>query len=188
MTGFPPIRSFRVGLASFLILLATNSVNATQNTNVADADDKEMEAKFNQYSLPYGVLGAISHLLTYWTILCHYYGRRPLQPWKTLKSKRMNVCAVLISSVVTITIVIVTLSRVHESQPLLVLASMQVVLSVVMDAINVHRYLNKKEDGLIRGTIWWGAVLYGVSYASVYAMAQMSSMSTHSFILTQKGI
>lgn len=161
----------------FLILLANNGAYAAER-NLTNGVDKEMEANFNQYSLPYGVLGAISHILTYYVLLCHYYGRRPLQPWRHLTRAPVNMCSVVISSIVSITIIAVTLTKVHESQPLVVLASLQVVLSVVMDLLNVHRFLRRKQEGLIRATILWGAILYAVSYASIYAMSQMISMST----------
>lgn len=159
-----------------IILFCTKQTYAAENGTVPDADDKEMESKFDQYSLPYGVLGAISHVLTYYVILCHYYGRRPTMPWKHLKKQPFNMCLVVISSIVSIAIATVTLSRVQETQPLIVLAALQVVLGFIMDALNVHRFFQKQE-GLIRATVLWGAILYGVSYASIYAMAQMSSMS-----------
>jgi len=159
-----------------IILFYTKQTYAAENGTVPDADDKEMESKFGQYSLPYGVLGAISHILTYYVILCHYYGRCPTMPWKHLKKRLFNMCSVVTSSIVSIAIATVTLSRVQETQPLIVLAALQVVLGFIMDALNVHRFFQKQE-GLIRATVLWGAILYGVSYASIYAMGQMSSMS-----------
>jgi hypothetical protein len=180
-TKAPLRHSFGSITASILlILLAANGTYAAQNTTLSNADDKGMEAKFNKYSLPYGVLGAISHLLTYWGIICHYYGRRPIAPWKHLKKPGFNMYGVVISSLVSITIAIVTLSRVRETQPLVVLAALQIVLGAVVDALSVHRFLSKQE-GLIRGTVLWGAILYGLSYASIYAMAQMSSRLTASY-------
>src|SRR5205814_1069081 len=107
---------------------AVNGAYAAQQQ--ADADDKLMEEKFNQYSLPYGVLGAISHIITYWVLFCHYYGRCPWWPPRRLQRKDVNMCSVLVSSIVSITIIAVTLSRVHETQALAVLAVMQVVLSI----------------------------------------------------------
>jgi hypothetical protein len=156
--------------------LAANATLAT-NATLPDADDKEMERKFSQYSLPYGVLGAISHILTYYVILCHYYGRSPAMPWQRLEREFINMCTVSISSIASITIAIVTLTRVRETQPLIILAALQVALGFVMDALVVHRYVKRKQEGLIRGMIFWGAILYGVSYASIYAMGQMSSRS-----------
>jgi hypothetical protein len=171
------VRVWSVASPVLLIILScTKQTYAAEKGTVPDADDKEMESKFDQYSLPYGVLGAISHILTYYVILCHYYGRRPTMPWKHLEKQVFNMCSVVISSIVSITIAIVTLTRVQETQPLVVLAALQVVLSLIMDALNVHRFFQKQE-GLIRATVLWGAILYGVSYASIYAMAQMSSMS-----------
>jgi hypothetical protein len=162
----------------------TFSGNVTIPTNATAADnatlpggyDKQMEAKYDQYSLPYGVFGAISHILTYWSLLCHAYGRRPLFPWQTLKKKPLNACHVVISSIVSITIAIVTLSRVRETAPLVVLAALQIVIGFVVDALNVHRYLKQKQDGLLIGTVGWGAILYVVSYATIYATASMTSM------------
>src|SRR5271156_1507514 len=78
------------------ILFCTKQTYAAENGTVLDANDKEMESKFGQYSLPYGVFGAISHILTYYVILCHYYGRRPTMPWKHLKKQLFNMCSVVI--------------------------------------------------------------------------------------------
>jgi len=61
-----------------------------------------------------------------------------------------------------------------------VLASLQIFIDLVVDLLSVHRFLKSKQDGIIRGTVVWGAILYGVSYASIYSMAQMSSKSLQS--------
>jgi hypothetical protein len=158
-----------------IMVCCTQPTYAAANGTVPDADDTAMESKFDQYSLPYGILGAISHLLTYYVILCHYYGRSPPRPWKHLAKQPFNMCSVVISSVVSITIAVVTLTRMRETQPLVVLAALQVVLSFFMDALNVHRVF-QKQQGLIRATVLWGAILYGMSYASIYEMGQMSSI------------
>jgi len=168
-----------------LVLCAGRSLAATNNVTVPDADDKALEEKFQQYSLPYGVLGVISHMLTLWVMSCHFYGRRPWMPRRYLKYNFFNMCSTVGSSLVSIGIAIFTLSHVQETQALVVLAAMQVVLSLMLDAVNVHRYFAMRrrvkyettEVGLIRGMVFWGAILYGVSYASIYAMAQMSSES-----------
>ncbi|KAI9867543.1 MAG: hypothetical protein M1813_008342 [Trichoglossum hirsutum] len=156
-----------------IILFCTKQTYAAKNGTFPDADDKEMESKFNQYSLPYGILGAISHILTYYVILCHYYSRRPTMPWRPLEKQLFNMCSVVVSSIVSITIAIVTLTRIRETQPLVVLAALQVVLGFIVDALNVHRFF-KKKGGLIRAMVLWGAILYGISYASVFALSQMS--------------
>jgi len=171
-----------------LVLCAGRSLAATNNVTVPvpDADDKALEDKFQQYSLPYGVLGVISHILTLWVMSCHFYGRTPWMPWRYLEYGLFNMCSTVISSLVSIGIAIFTLSRVQETQALVVLAAMQVVLNLMLDAVNVHRYFATRrrakyettEVGLIRGMVLWGAILYGVSYASIYAMAQMSSESS----------
>jgi hypothetical protein len=153
----------------------THPTYAAANGTVPDADDTAMESKFDQYSLPYGVLGAISHPLTYYVILCHSYGRRLTTPWKHLEKQLFNMCSVVISSVVSIAIAVVILTRMRETQPLVVLAALQVVLSFIMDALNVHRFF-QKQQGLIRATGVWGAILDGISYASIYAIGQMSSI------------
>jgi hypothetical protein len=163
--------------ALLIVLFCTTHTYAAENRTVPDADDKEMESKFDQYSLPYGVLGAISHILTYYVILCHYYCRRPIMPWKHLEKDLFNMCSVATASIVSITIAIVTLTRMREIPSLVVLAALQVVLSLIMDALGVQRFF-QKQRGLVRSTVLWGAILYGVSYASIYAMAQMSSTSS----------
>ncbi|KAF8653577.1 hypothetical protein AX16_003887 [Volvariella volvacea WC 439] len=43
----------------------------------------DLKSEIQCYSLPYGVLGFVSHILTYWTILWLCLGRKPFWPrWK----------------------------------------------------------------------------------------------------------
>jgi hypothetical protein len=46
---------------------------------------KNLREHIEAYGLPYGVLGAVSHGLTFYVMLCHFFRLRPLLPWKRLE-------------------------------------------------------------------------------------------------------
>ena len=43
------------------------------------------------YNLPFGGLGLISHVLTYYTIGCLWYGKRPLWPFRKMTSANYDI-------------------------------------------------------------------------------------------------
>ncbi|KAJ2897708.1 hypothetical protein MKZ38_004485 [Zalerion maritima] len=152
---------------------ATTAAPAPTATSPTDpGDDTVLESKLDKYSLPYGVLGAIDHIATFYAIGCHFYERRPLAPHKLIKHKLLNLLNILLASVVTVTIAFVTLSKVKEDKPLLIFAALHVVLDVIKGIVNIHKYLNE-EKGLVRMTVVWGIILYAVSYIALYALSQM---------------
>ncbi|TFK64332.1 hypothetical protein BDN72DRAFT_721998, partial [Pluteus cervinus] len=71
------------------------------------------------YSLPYGALGFISHLLTYYTITCLCAGRRPLWPFRKIKASKLDIILGSISLCVTTTVAIVTMVRCRHSWQLI---------------------------------------------------------------------
>ncbi|KAH7080531.1 hypothetical protein BKA63DRAFT_488282 [Paraphoma chrysanthemicola] len=123
------------------------------------------------YAIPYGVLGAVSHLLTFHVILCHLFGRRPLLPWQVLEKTVWNITVVTLSSLVSVILSSVTLARTRGSQALMVLAGMQIVLGVLIDAIHIHRLMVKSE-GWSNGMGAWGIPMVITGVFSVWAFYQ----------------
>lgn len=131
------------------------------------------------YGIPYGVLGVLSHGLTFYVILCHFFGRQPLLPWRYLEKERWNLAAVTISSLISIILSSVTLARTQGSRPLMILAGMQIVLGAIMDFIHIHRVALKAE-GFSRSLSLWAVPLVIVSVFSIYAFYQFPCEMTPS--------
>lgn len=125
------------------------------------------------YGLPYGVLGVISHALTFYVIGCHFFGRRPLAPWMHMTKERFNLILTLLSSIVSVTLACITLARTRGSRPLLIIAAMQMLLGALVDVVAAHRYLIAK-----RGKGWdnwislWALPVLVISIFSIYAFYQ----------------
>jgi hypothetical protein len=123
------------------------------------------------YAIPYGVLGFLSHTLTFYVILCHLFGRRPLLPWQALQKTTWNIVLVSLSSLISVILSIVTLARTRGSQPLMILAAMQIVLGVLVDAVHIHRLVVKCE-GWSNGLGAWGMPMVATGIFSVWAFYQ----------------
>lgn len=130
-----------------------------------------LESHVQIYAIPYGVLGFLSHLLTFYVILCHLFGRRPLLPWQRLQKETWNIVLVSLSSLATVILSAVTLARTRGSQPLMILAGMQIVLGVLVDAVHLHRLLGKSE-GRIDRIGAWGVPMVATGVFSVWAFYQ----------------
>ncbi|KAF2026571.1 hypothetical protein EK21DRAFT_73914, partial [Setomelanomma holmii] len=78
-----------------------------------------LQSHIQVYAIPYGVLGVLSHALTFYVILCHLLGRRPLLPCQNLQKTTWNIVLVTLSSLGSVILSAVTLARTRGSQPLM---------------------------------------------------------------------
>ncbi|OAL45876.1 hypothetical protein IQ07DRAFT_603805 [Pyrenochaeta sp. DS3sAY3a] len=137
-----------------------------ETTNAAN-----LQKHIEVYGIPYGVLGVVSHGLTFYVIICHFFGRRPLFPWRFLEKEKWNLAAVTVSSLISIILSSVTLARTRGSRPLMILAGMQIVLGAIIDFIHIHRVALKAE-GWSKSLSLWAIPLVIVSVFSIYAFYQ----------------
>lgn len=137
-----------------------------ETTNAAN-----LQKHIEVYGIPYGVLGVVSHGLTFYVIICHFFGRRPLFPWRFLEKEKWNLATVTVSSLVSIILSSVTLARTRGSRPLMILAGMQIVLGAIIDFIHIHRVALKAE-GWSKSLSLWAIPLVIVSVFSIYAFYQ----------------
>jgi len=77
----------------------------TSQSQTALLDDEEAKARaaIACYSLPYGGIGFASHVLTYWSMGCLFFGRKPFTPWRRVHHHRWNRilgCATLVATIV----------------------------------------------------------------------------------------
>jgi hypothetical protein len=126
---------------------------------------KNLRQHIEVYGIPYGVLGAVSHALTFYVMLCHFLGVRPLLPWMALKKERWNITVVTLSSLVSVILAGVTMARTRGSRPLLILAGMQIVLHVLVDIIHIHCMVSDRRNF----ACFWAVPLLVVSFFSIFA-------------------
>lgn len=78
---------------------------------------------------------------------------------------------VTLSSLISVILSAVTLARTRGSQPLMILAGMQIVLGVLVDAVHIHR-LVMKSKGWSEGMGIWGVPMVVTAVFSVWAFYQ----------------
>jgi hypothetical protein len=90
------------------------------------------------YSLPFGVLGFISHVLTYYTITVLSTGSSPLRPQKLLAHPKIALCLSSISLVGGFATSVFTLVRCRSYWQLVVIAFWKLSTAVLNGAVGVH--------------------------------------------------
>lgn len=133
----------------------------TNNTSVSlqDREDSVLDdilpqsgsGSFNDglkcYSLPYGGLGTISHLLTFYTIVCLMRGRRPLMPWKKLDRSKWDVVISAAGVLGTLGTSAVALMRCRNSTAFALLAAWKLLFSLSYGGIGIHRGVDQYRRG-----------------------------------------
>lgn len=82
------------------------------------------------YSLPFGFLGFLSHILTHWTVACNTLGRSPCWPPRKLTSGRFDIALGLSQILVTTVAAIITMARCHDRWEISLLAFWKLVMGV----------------------------------------------------------
>lgn len=90
------------------------------------------------YALPYGGIGFVSHLLTYYTILCLKFGRTPFVPWRVLNEPVHSIIFATCGLVVTVIINILTTIRCRQSWEFVLISLWKMTLSLSQAAITIH--------------------------------------------------
>lgn len=93
--------------------------------------------RFHTNSLPYGTIGFISHILTYYTIVMLSAGRSPLMPWRKLSSPRMDMFLGVVGLLVGTLITALTIYRCRQRWQFLLIAVWKATLSVSLGALGV---------------------------------------------------
>jgi hypothetical protein len=99
------------------------------------------------YSLPYGALGFISHILTYYTILLLGEGRSPLRPWTKLKHSSFDFCVSVLGLIGTMVLAIFTLVRCSHHWQLLLIGIWKLCMSVLNGVSAIYVSIVLRIDG-----------------------------------------
>lgn len=66
------------------------------------------------YGIPYGGLGFLSHALTYYTIVCLFFGKKPLTPWRPVKETgKFGIITGLVGALAGAILAIYTTAKCH---------------------------------------------------------------------------
>ncbi|KAF2181025.1 hypothetical protein K469DRAFT_713882 [Zopfia rhizophila CBS 207.26] len=91
------------------------------------------------YALPYGAIGIISHLLTYWTIAWMGVGKIPLWPWHNLKSSNFDMAVAVVTILTCIPLASVSIHRCRLSWHFVLIGVWKLITSVTLACVTIHR-------------------------------------------------
>lgn len=98
------------------------------------------------YALPYGAMGIISHLLTYWTIAWVGWGKVPLWPAKDIRQYQLDFFLAIATLCTCIPIASITIVRCRLSWHFVLISIWKLVTSVSVAFISIHRCFITRQD------------------------------------------
>jgi hypothetical protein len=112
------------------------------------------------YSLPFGGLGFTSHILTYYTIICLWFSRRPLWPFKKIHHSKLDVILGSLGLVLCIVMSIITMVHCRHTWQLLAIAVWKMSMSLLngITALHVAILVMYDPNGQAtnpRAAAWW---------------------------------
>ncbi|KAF8186441.1 hypothetical protein BJ912DRAFT_971909 [Pholiota molesta] len=134
-----------------------------QNRDVTLQQDFSLQ-ELHCYNLPYGALGFISHVLTYYTIACLCYGRKPLWPFKKVHNTKFDLVLAVIGVALCIVMSIFTIINCKNTWQLLVIAVWKLSMSLLNGLTALHvsiMVFNDPEGEVVKtqNAAWW-IILY----------------------------
>ncbi|KAK3326806.1 hypothetical protein B0H66DRAFT_442452, partial [Apodospora peruviana] len=82
------------------------------------------------YALPYGAIGTVSHVLTFYSSWCWAAGRAPLKPWTALHMVKLDAAIFVVSFIVNFALSVATLVRCQGTAELQCVAVWKLFLGV----------------------------------------------------------
>lgn len=157
-----------VGLANPLPFKFANWLNENLSPG-----NRSFQAEVHCYSLPYGGIGFVSHILTYWTVVWLGLGSRPLWPSKKLNQKKWDIFLGLLSLIPSVFFAILTVVRCRDRWQFMLIAVWKTTLSLTLSAIGLHqgfRLVQAAETinhgalrvASIKAAPFWWTMVYGL--------------------------
>jgi len=112
------------------------------------------------YSLPYGAMGFVSHVLTYYAIACLWAARSPLWPARRVKYSKFDLILGILGVIISSGIAIFTIVSCKNSWQLLVIAVWKMSMSLLNGCTAIHAAHLAMKDGYKavahpEKTAWW---------------------------------
>jgi hypothetical protein len=107
--------------------------NSTLASNLTDQAIAQREIAC--YSLPYGGVGFASHMLTYYTILMLFLGRRPLNPLRMLKHPERGLILSVLQLIITTVLSSIAIHRCQNEWPYAILGVWMLLISITVSIL-----------------------------------------------------
>lgn len=144
------------------------------------------------YTMPYGGIGFLSHVLTYLTVAGLAFGRSPLLPWRHLAHKRFNILMASAGLMATVVLAALSIARCRQTWPLLLIAVWKLILSITLSAMTIHAaieiqetglYVYRREKGNFLRILWW-LILYVIG--TIVGLAGVGKLARDHFAENQQ--
>jgi hypothetical protein len=90
------------------------------------------------YGLPYGAIGNLSHVLTYWTLGCLFFYRTPWWPWRALRAGQIDLFLGIVQLLVSVGVASLTIARCRNRWQFIVLAAARLQFSLTLGYCAIH--------------------------------------------------
>ena len=161
-------------LAALVLVLASNLSSAHAEPSPNDLMDILLPkpnttggpaGEITCYALPYGAMGIISHLLTYWTIAWVGWGKVPLWPSKPIRQYQFDLFLAIATLCTCIPVASITIVRCRLSWHFVLISVWKLVTSVSVALISIHRCIivrrENKRPKVTRNGTTYDLVEYG---------------------------
>lgn len=98
------------------------------------------------YSLPYGGIGFLSHVLTYWTVFWLCRGRKPWWPISRLSHSVLDLTLSGLQILITISVAAFTIARCRSRWQFILLAVWKLIMSLVVGVCGLSAALQARKD------------------------------------------
>ena len=182
-------------LATFSLLLSPAQTRPIQLPswliNMLPEKGATLDDEIKCYSLPYGGIGFLSHVLTYWTILVLGFGRKPYWPWSRLSAGKFDLCLSIMQLFITVAIASFTIARCRSRWQFILLAVWKLVMGMVVGAWGISASRNamkaSKYDPLHKSPRIWSSedatwlTLFIYAAAAVVGLVGLISLVVENF-------
>ena len=105
------------------------------------------------YSLPYGALGFVSHLITYYSLVCLWFRVRPLWPTKKMNSWKWDLFVGIWAFIIPVAIAIFTIVRCRNGWQFLTIGIWKMFMSAMLGCSTISAALSTRPiDGVTSPT------------------------------------
>jgi hypothetical protein len=124
----------------------TDAFNKTIHNFIPKQGNGTLADEISCYALPYGYIGVLGHILTYWTVASLIVGRKPWLFWVELRWHILNLILEVLTFLPTVPIAIYTIYRCRGRWQYILLAVWKTTLTLSSLAIGVQRAYSLPKD------------------------------------------
>jgi hypothetical protein len=111
------------------------------------------------YSIPYGGIGFASHILTYYTLVCLWYGRKPLWPMSPLNHVWLDFIWAVLTLFIAVGLAVFTIIRCRNRYEFMLIAIWKIFMTTVLVCTTITAPVIIRKEGDATTTVGW-VILY----------------------------